>query len=52
MQDLLARMVCTIETEECFSGKGDYCPAENLMNILIKNNIDLDDDCFWWALWK
>ena len=52
MKDLVARIVCTVETEECFNGECDHCPVENLMNILINNsNIDLDDDCSW-NLWK
>jgi hypothetical protein len=52
MKDRISRMVCTSETEACFSGKCDQCPAENLLDILINNSsIDLDDECSW-TLWK
>jgi DNA polymerase elongation subunit (family B) len=52
MKDLISRMVCTSETEACFSGKCDQYPRENLLDILINNsNIDLDDECSR-TLWK
>ena len=45
-------MVCSDETEDCFGGKCEHCPNDNLMDTLTnKNEIDLDDNCSW-TLWK
>jgi len=45
MKDLIARMVCTIQKEECFNGLCDDCPMEKITDILTHNNvIDLDDE--------
>jgi hypothetical protein len=50
--NLIARMVCTIQKEECFNGLCDDCPMEKITDILTHNNvIDLDDECSW-TLWK
>ena len=52
MKDLITRMVCTIPEEECFSGECDYCPTENIIDVLTNKNImDFDDECSW-TLWK
>jgi len=52
MKDLVTRMVCTVETEECFSGICPQCSSQSLMDVLINNyNVDLDDECSW-TLWK
>ena len=52
MKDLIAKMVCTVETEECFMKQWDYCPVETLIEVLINSSsIDLDDECTW-TLWK
>jgi hypothetical protein len=52
MKDMLARMVCTIQKEQCFNGLCDDCPMEKITDILTRNNvIDLDDECSW-TLWK
>jgi hypothetical protein len=52
MKDLIARMVCTIQKEECFNGLCDDCLMESITDILTHNNvIDLDDECSW-SLWK
>ena len=45
-------MVCTVETEECFSGICPQCLSQSLTDVLINNyDVDLDDECSW-TLWK
>ena len=52
MKDLITRMVCTIQKEECFNEQCDECPIESITHILTHYNaMDLDDECSW-TLWK
>ena len=52
MKDLIAKMVCTVETEDCFMKQCDCCPVETLIEVLINSSsIDLDDECRW-TIWK
>ena len=46
MKDLITRMVCTVQKEECFNEQCDNCPIESITHILTHNNaMDLDDEC-------
>ena len=52
MNDLITRMVCTTQREECFIGECDNCPTETLIDTLTHNNaIDHDEECTW-TVWK
>ncbi|CAM2728792.1 unnamed protein product [Rotaria socialis] len=52
MKDLITRMVCTTQKEECFNEECDDCPIENITDVLTHNNsMDLDEECSW-TLWK
>lgn len=52
MNDLIARVVCTSQQEDCFMGEWDNCSMENLIDILTHNNaMDYDDECGW-TIWK
>ena len=52
MNDLITRMVCTSQREECFIGECDNCPTETLIDTLTHNNaIDHDEECAW-TVWK
>jgi len=52
MKDLIASMVCNVETEACFYEKYGSCPKESIIETLInKIDIDLDEDCSW-TIWK
>lgn len=52
MNDLITRMVCPVEHEECFIGECDNCPIEDLTDILTRNNVmDCDEECSW-TVWK
>ena len=53
MKDLVSRMVCSIETENCYVGECEQFPSTTqLRTILIEEiRVDFDDDCSWF-LWK
>jgi hypothetical protein len=34
MKDLIARIACTVDTEECFNGECNHCSMENLMESM------------------
>ena len=48
MKDLITRMVCTMQKEECFNEQCHDCLIENITHILTHNNVmDLDDEYSW-----
>ena len=52
MNDLVRRMVCSVETEDCYIGECDNCPTAQLTNILTEHiETDLDEECSW-TIWR
>jgi hypothetical protein len=52
MDDLINQMVCSEQTEDCYIGECDDCPATELTTILTERmEINLDEECSW-TIWK
>jgi hypothetical protein len=52
MDDLINQMVCSEQTEDCYIGECDDCPATELTAILTERmEINLDEECLW-TIWK
>jgi hypothetical protein len=52
MDDLINQMVCSEQTEDCYIGECDDCPATELTTILTERmEINLDEECLW-TMWK
>jgi hypothetical protein len=52
MNDLVRRMVCSVETEDCYIGECDNCPTAQLANILTEHiEMDFDEECSW-TIWR